>query len=285
MDGAVAARLPGGRLHLRHGPIDLVCGARGEAAEAALEAAALAFGPVLESLVAELPLLRAPAGAVPAPVRGPVARRMVAAVHPHRHGFITPMAAVAGAVADHVLAAMLAAGPLDAAHVNNGGDIALHLAPGEVLRVGLVRDLALGEPEGAVAIGHGMGVGGVATSGWPGRSFSLGIAEAVTVLARDAAGADAAATVVANAVDAGHPAIRRAPARSLDPDSDLGTRAVTTAVGPLPAAVAAAALEAGLARAAGLERAGLIVAALLFCQGRSRTCGAAAGLPGGLLAG
>jgi uncharacterized protein len=269
--GAVAARLPGGRLHLRHGPIDLVCWAAGEAAAAALDAATVAFGPVLETLVAERALLRAAAGAAPAPVNGPVARRMVAAVHPYRARFITPMAAVAGAVADHVLAAMRAAGPLTSAYVNNGGDIALHLAPGESLTVGLVRDLALGRPEGAVTIRHTMGVGGVATSGWPGRSFSLGIADAVTVLARDAAEADAAATVIANAVDAEHPAIRRAPAVALDPDSDLGERLVTTAVGALPAEVVASALQAGATEAAALQRAGLIVAALLFCQGRSVT--------------
>ncbi len=280
MGGAIAARLSGGRLHLQHGPIDLVCWARGEAAAGALDAAILAFGPVLETLVAERVLLRAPAGEVPAPVAGPVARRMVTAVHPYRAQFIMPMAAVAGAVADHILVAMRAAGMLAAAYVNNGGDIALHLAPGEELGVGLVRDLALGQPEGAVAITHAMRVGGVATSGWPGRSFSLGIADAVTVLAWDAAAADAAATVIANAVDSVHPAIRRAPATALDPDSDLGERLVTTAVGTLPAAVVAAALDSGATKAAMLEQAGLIVAALLFCQGGSRVCGEAAAVLG-----
>lgn len=192
------------------------------------------FGDVLPTLVAELPLLRAPAQDEPAPVTGPVARRMVAAVHPHRADFITPMAAVAGSVADHVLAAMRKAGPLETAFVNNGGDIALHVAPGASLRIGLVRSLRRGAAEGQVAITHGMGIGGIATSGWPGRSFSLGIADAVTVLARDAAAADAAATVIANAVDAEHPAVRRAPAVELDPDSDLGGRLVTVEVGGLP---------------------------------------------------
>ena len=64
---------------------------------------------------------------------------------------------------------------------------------------------------------------GIATSGWRGRSFSLGIADAVTVLADRAAAADAAATIIANAVDLpGHPAIVRVPACELAPDSDLG---------------------------------------------------------------
>ena len=73
---------------------------------------------------------------------------------------------------------------------------------------------------------------GVATSGRHGRSFSLGIADAVTVLARTASQADAAATIIANAVDLpGHPAIVRCPACDLQPDSDLGARLVTREVG------------------------------------------------------
>ena len=273
--GAVAARLRGGRLHLQHGPIDLICWAEGPGAAGAYAAARESFAPVLDALVAELPLLRAPAGERPAPVSGPVARRMVAAAHPFRAGFITPMAAVAGAVADHVLGAMVAAGGrLPAAYVNNGGDIAVHVAPRAALRVGLVRDLRRGRAEGMVAITSGMGVGGVATSGWPGRSHSLGIADAVTVLARDAAAADAAATVVANAVQGEHAAIRRAPACALDPDSDLGERLATVEVGRLPDVVVEAALDAGLAEASGLLEGGLIVGALLFCQERWRACGA-----------
>jgi hypothetical protein len=278
--GAVAARLPDGRLHLRHGPIDLVVDAAGPGKEAGFNAAIRAFAPVLDGLVAELPLLRRPAAATPVMVRGPIAQRMVAAVHPFHAGFITPMAAVAGAVADHLLESIRRAAPLDRAWVNNGGDIALHLAPGESLRVGLVRSLARGEPQGAVAITHGMGIGGVATSGWPGRSFSLGIADAVTVLAGTAAEADAAATVIANAVDAAHPGIRRLPARQLDPDSDLGDRAVTVAVGTLPEAVVQAALEAGAREAARLLEAGLIHAALLFCQHRARAVGGAGAVYG-----
>ena len=54
---------------------------------------------------------------------------MHAAVAPFaEESFITPMAAVAGAVADEILQAMRRAAPLARAYVNNGGDIALHLA-------------------------------------------------------------------------------------------------------------------------------------------------------------
>jgi len=275
MAAGLAARLPDGRLHLQEGPIDLLIGFEGPrpAVQQAVAAASAAFAGLLAGLVAELPVLRTPLGADPPALRGPVARRMAAAVWPHRRGFITPMAAVAGAVADEVLAAIAAIPGLSAAHVNNGGDIAVHLTAGASLRIGLVRDLARAAPDGLVRLSAADGIGGVATSGWPGRSFSLGIADAVTVLAADAASADAAATVIANAVNAEHPAIARAPAATLDPDSDLGARLVTTAVGALPPEVVAAALAAGEAVAEGLIQRGLIAGALLALQGETLAVG------------
>jgi uncharacterized protein len=66
-------------------------------------------------------------------------------------------------------------------------------------------------------------VRGIATSGWRGRSFSRGIADSVTVLAKTAAMADAAATVIANAVNVVHPGIVRRPACDIRDDSDWGT--------------------------------------------------------------
>ena len=119
------------------------------------------------------------------------------------------MAAVAGAVADEICAAMAAAGDLDRAYVNDGGDIALHLTPGTAITAAIAARAGLPD---RVTIAHADPVRGIATSGWRGRSFSLGIADAVTVLARTAAEADAAATLIANAVDLpGHPAVARAP--------------------------------------------------------------------------
>ncbi|ACL56251.1 UPF0280 family protein [Methylobacterium nodulans] len=273
MEGPIVQALPGGRLHLQHGPIDVVLRAYGaEAAVAeAYRAVTARFRTVLGELVAELPELRKPMSARPQ-AEGAVARRMLAACRPHRD-FLTPMAAVAGAVADELLAAMLEDAPLDRAFVNDGGDIALHLTAGETIAVGVAGDFSRGAMpalNGQVIIGHEDGIGGIATSGWQGRSFSLGIADSVTVLARDAAAADAAATLIANAVDLpGHPGIRRAPADSLDPDSDLGSRPVTVAVDPLPPEAVAAALEAGRARAAAMRAAGLIRDAALMLQGRA----------------
>jgi ApbE superfamily uncharacterized protein (UPF0280 family) len=114
----------------------------------------------------------------------------------------------------------------------------------------------------------------VATSGARGRSHSLGIADSVTVLAHDAPAADVAATLLANAVDLpGHPAVTRAPACTLSPDSDLGLRLVTTHVARLDAADIADALDAGEAAARAMLARGLIGGALLVLQGTARTFG------------
>jgi ApbE superfamily uncharacterized protein (UPF0280 family) len=131
-------------------------------------------------------------------------------------------------------------------------------------RVGLVVDPDNPRVPGAIEITADMPVRGVATSGRHGRSLSFGIADSVTVLAANAADADAAATLIANAVDLpGHPAVSREPAYHLDPDSDLGERLVTVGVGPLSAGEIDAALEAGMNAAEDMIGDGLIYAAVL----------------------
>jgi ApbE superfamily uncharacterized protein (UPF0280 family) len=112
-----------------------------------------------------------------------------------------------------------------------------------------------------------MPVRGIATSGWRGRSFSLGIADSVTVLANSAASADAAATMIANAVNCDFAGIIRAPAEQLKDDSDLGSLLVTVDVPPLPPRSIAAALEGGRAEAEYWRDRGIIYAAALFLQG------------------
>ena len=137
MQTAVAKRLADGRrLHLHHGPIDLIIGVDGDR-EAAFAAATQRFHTVLEELVAELPILRCQKNG---DVTGAIALQMQRAVQPHVNwGFVTPMAAVAGAVADTVLTAMLTKAKMRRAYVNNGGDIALWLSGTERFRT-LVAD-------------------------------------------------------------------------------------------------------------------------------------------------
>ena len=270
-----ARMLPDGRrLHLNDGPIDLIIGAEGEAAEVGRAYAAVhaRFATVLDELCAELPLLRKPAREEP---KGAVARRMWRATGPLAHTtFITPMAAVAGSVADEMLAEMVAAASLTRAFVNNGGDIALHLAPGQTYDIGLVDRPDKPSLFSTARIAAEDEVRGIATSGWRGRSFSLGIADAVTVLAEGAAEADSAATLIANAVDLpGHQSVTRVPAAELQADSDLGARPVTRAVGPLSGNEIAAALAAGVAFAETLLAERRITAVALHLAGETRTLG------------
>jgi hypothetical protein len=96
----------------------------------------------------------------------------------------------------------------------------------------------------------------------------------VTVLADTAAMADAAATVIANAVDLpGHDAIRRIPACKLSPDSDLGELLVTQSVDHLLQPDILAALSNGMQTAQALMANGLIRAAALRLQGETQVIG------------
>ncbi len=261
----------GRRLHLHDGPIDLIVEAFGEmsAIAASYRAASDRFVHVLDELCGELNFLRQRAqigGTLPS---GAIAKRMLAAVLPYcDQTFITPMAAVAGAVAEDILDAMTGAAELKRAYVNNGGDIALHLAPGEHFVVGMIERPDRLSLAGTATLESSQPVRGVATSGWRGRSFSLGIADAVTILADNASMADAAATIVANAVDLpGHSKIVRVPACDLAPDTDLGDRLITQAVGELSSSEISAALSSGAKVARSLLARGLIrSAALHLCH-------------------
>ena len=299
MTAGIPLQMPGGavanwldqRLHLQHGPIDLIISADG-ATDVVINAymrAASVFDGLLATLVEELPILRAPANASSPPnLEGLVARRMDEAIRPHlpryeSSDFITPMIAVAGSVADCILYAM--GSGLDRAIVNNGGDIALHLSKGAFFDIGIADDrdvyfsnfikkssgkLVSNMPlKGQIRLGHEDKIGGVATSGWRGRSYSLGIADSVTVLAKNAADADVAATLIANAISVSSPSILRQPANELAHDSDLQDRLVTVAVGRLTDDEIYRALAAGSSIAAAMHEDGQIAAVYARLQGRS----------------
>ena len=271
-----------GRWHFQHGPMDIVIGADGDAnaVSEAHDAAWRRFSTLLDELVVELPKLRMQVRSTgDCPLSGTVARRMWQACHPYRDMFITPMAAVAGAVAEELIACYQRNG-ITRAWINNGGDIALHLVPGHSVRIGLYANLARFDRQqaqggidvdGRFTVPAALPVRGVATSGWRGRSFSLGIADSVTVLARTAAAADAAATVIANAVNVDDPRIVRRPACELKDDSDLGAIPVTVGVPRLNRPAVEAALRGGARRAQELRAAGLVWSAALVCQGRLLT--------------
>lgn len=284
--------LPDGRrLHMQDGPIDLIVEgfAKRSEIEAAYHAAAGRFVTVLDELCSELTFLRQPATVDGPRPTGSVVQRMVEAVRPYvPTNFITPMAAVAGSVAEEILEAMTSAAALSRAYVNDGGDIALHLKTDEKFVIGMIeypdespnptfrKTRNVGHPLfGTTTIEFAHPIRGIATSGWRGRSFSLGIADAVTVLADTASMADAAATIIANAVDLpGNDKIERVRACDLAPDNDLGERLVTQSVGQLSPKEICEALAAGVRAAESLRQAGLIRAAALNLQAEIRVVGA-----------
>ncbi len=263
------------RLHLQHGPIDLILhvDASEEIRKRLYSAAKKRFSTVLQELVVEMDLLKQPWSADLPDPKGGIAQKMCFAVR-GSDIFVTPMAAVAGAVADEVLEAMLNEAKntdpcleeIQRMYVNNGGDIAFWLNAGESFSIGVVDNPGIPELNARVRLTYESLVRGIATSGWRGRSQSLGIADAVTVLAGSAAIADAAATLIANDVNVDYPGILKRPASEVKDESDLGMLPVTVDVPPLPFDQISEALKRGAQTAGNFIRTGKIEAAYLSLQ-------------------
>lgn len=256
-----------GRVRLDYGPMQMTIGAQGESGpltETAKQAAYYAMN-VLADLAAHQKIAASPQQDIAAGDCLPVVlQQMLAAVRRAGDTTLTPMAAVAGTIADLTAEWLLAQGAVKAI-VNNGGDIAVRLTGAQSTTVGI-----------APAIGHKathvlqldsrQGVGGIATSGLGGRSFTKGIADAAVVAAGTAAVADACATSLGNATYAEHPAIKLAFAEQLDPNTDIRGHQVVAEVGLLPPAVIEQALITGWTRAAELYRQGIIKGAAIFVR-------------------
>jgi len=263
------------RLHLQHGPIDLILhvDASEEIRKRLYSTAKKRFSTVLQELVVEMDLLKQPWSADLPDPKGGIAQKMCFAVR-GSDIFVTPMAAVAGAVADEVLEAMLYEAKntdpcleeIQRMYVNNGGDIAFWLNAGESFSIGVVDNPGIPELNARVSLAYESPVRGIATSGWRGRSQSLGIADAVTVLAGSAATADAAATLIANDVNVYYPGILKRPASEVKDESDLGMLPVTVDVPPLPVDQISEALKRGAQTAGNFIRTGKIEAAYLSLQ-------------------
>lgn len=280
IEGVHVAWLPDGRrLHLRHGPIDLIIEVQGskEVEQAAIAQVVSVFPKVLPELVRELDLLRKPINLTTAIPDGLVAQSMVKAAQRHASSyFVTPMIAVAGSVADYILQILTTDYQLMRAYVNNGGDIALFLSEGQVYDVAVCDRFNLSDHTSTLRLDAASEIRGIATSGWQGRSHSLGVADAVTVLASDAAGADAAATLIANAVDVPSSSrVSRVAASAIMPDSDLAETPVTVNVEQLSEAEVDLAINNGVSAASTMLQQGLIKGVLIALQGSTKVLGAA----------
>ena len=216
------------RLFLNHGPIDIVLEAFGKDKPLAYEKAKKYFSTLLNELVLDMDLLKKEV--VPhRNFNNKISQSMQNATEMFYPEFITPMAAVAGSVADNILNVLVKDTKLEKAYVNNGGDVSFYLTENQTVKSSLASI-----PNIIAEIDYKDKSRGIATSGWRGRSFSLGIADSVTVLADNAAMADAAATMIANSVNIkNHPSIIKKPAEEIYEDSDLKNLMVTVEVGDL----------------------------------------------------
>lgn len=283
MNWAVARRwLAPGRMLLQCGPLHMTIDARSgdQPVPGAVEAAEYAALRALADVAAHRALCVRWIGEVGAgEALPPVVAAMVRAVRGTDEPLITPMAAVAGSIADAAADAAFAAGATRV-FCNNGGDIAVRLGPGESARVGLHRGLQERTVAGRLLVRAEDGIGGICTSGMGGRSLTCGIASAVTTLAVRAALADAAATLIANHVFVDHPAVRRLPAEQVDPETDIAGLPVTVSVGELPEEAWTAAGQHGLTEAERLMALGIIRGAVLHAgpwHGVTRENGGTAG--------
>jgi ApbE superfamily uncharacterized protein (UPF0280 family) len=262
------AWLPDGkRLKLQDGPIDLIVQAFGRPGDIAraYDSAILRMRSLRDEMRGEAEKLRSP---TTQEFQGRVARQMRQAVLPfHVEHVLSPVAAAAGAIADDVLAAMLEGAQLDRAFVNNAGDIAYHLASGQNFIMGMLEQPGNAHYPTKIFLDAGDPSRGIAMSGGRRRNYGLGIADSVMVTARSAAQADAAATMIANAVDLpNHEAVTRIAAKLLNPGSHLGETLVTTEVKALSTQDKRLALAQGLRLAEKFLAQGLITGAVLKLQ-------------------
>ena len=197
-----------------------------------------------------------------------VVRRMIEATKRMGEPDLTPLAAVAGTASDVVADFMFNRGGSKII-VDNGGDVAIRLREGEVARVGIKTEIDAKQPTYLVSIDSTMGIGGVATSGLGGRSFTKGIASSATALSENAALADAAATVVGNFTNVEDPNIMRSPAEKIYPDTDIPGEWVTLSVGRISREKIEEALKNGLSKAESLCRRGLMKNALIALKGEA----------------
>ncbi len=262
--------LPNGAVLVEYGPMRMIIQASDQGRpmmELAKEGAHKARE-VLEDLARFLPVIKKKAQALKGEERYPeVVRRMIEATQKMEEPDLTPLAAVAGTSSDVVADFMIHQGGTKII-IDNGGDIAIRLRAGEVAKVGIKTDISAKQPSYLIAIDETMRIGGVATSGLGGRSFTKGIATAATVLSENASFADAAATVIGNFANVEDSHIKRVLAESIYPETDIAGDWVTTEVGELSQERIEEALNRGLSKADSLCRSGLIKGALIAVKGR-----------------
>ena len=199
----------------------------------------------------------------------PVARKMVEAAQAVDAETLTPMAAVAGALADELTEYLKGEG-LEFISVNNGGDVAIYNGRQQPVTIG-IGDIQKKSPTPYVLRIEGVTAFGVATSGFGGRSFTLGLADTVSVVAPSAPLADAAATFICNHTNVEDASVVRRKAAEIDPSTDIPEEWVTVSIGELSSPRVREALAHGQAAAERLKVAGRISEAVIRLRGKMVT--------------
>lgn len=268
MTADVMQNLKPGQVFVDFGPVSMVITAsrNGEGDTQLCRAAFPVIAACLEDLRPSLEMLRRYPPQVELEQLAGAGETMARAVLRTGDPWLTPMAAVAGTVADAVADFLFAQGA-EKVTANNGGDIALRLAPGQSLGLGVLYDLERGGVDRVIHLTAEKGVGGVATSGLGGRSLTTGIASGVTVFSRRCAQADALATLLADRSCIDSPAVHTRLAGELDPDSDIADLPVVVSVEPLSREEKERALEQVLREAEEQYRRGNLLACIATVQG------------------
>ena len=261
-----------GKIYFEYGPVQMTveakCGDQPLLAE--IRKAAEAIPDVLESLVEVLAIAKQPWPRIDRTRNfPPVLRCMLESVAMTQDATLTPMAAVAGTFADILADNLIGAGATKVI-VNNGGDIALRLKMNETTRVGISPKSGGAQPSHYLPLNAKSGIGGVTTSGLGGRSLTLGVADAVVVMGRNASIADACSTLIANTTDVACSQVHREPAQRVFPDTDIPEMWVTTHVDDLPDWAIREALSRGLEKTTTLVRKKIILGAIIFVAGKMR---------------
>lgn len=215
---------------------------------------------ILEQLANFLPVIKKKALVLkPEDSYPQVVREMISAAQVINDPELTPLAAVAGATSD-LVADYLLNTKATKIMVNNGGDIAIRLREEGEIGVGLCLNLGRKEVDYFLPVRSDCGI---CTSGVGGRSFTLGIASAVVILADRASVADAAATYLGNKTNVDSDKVKREWSEIIYPDTDIPGKKVTISVGALSQAEIRQALESGQREALKLINNGVIHGAVL----------------------
>jgi len=260
--------LPDGAVMAECGPMRLVISAavgKVTQRETAVQAAETSFN-YLERIARLRGVLSRRMDEIPKDLEDSLGLQMVRSVLAVGDEDLTPMAAVAGTIADAVADYLFARG-MTKVVVDNGGDVAVRLRRGASVRVGIRPEVGRQDISVVIALDSRSGSWGVTTSGLGGRSLTRGVASAVTVIARSASVADAASTAIANASFVTDDGVIQRRAEEIEPQTDLVGLPVTVKVAQLAQEKKIRAVSNAIKRAEALIDKDIIFGAFVAVQG------------------